>query len=328
MKTKFTLWLDLSERKTLLICVKTLMFFMLFFGTISCVYAQYVGTRIINGVEFWLYNYDGEDLSAIACASSVVPARVTIPAEIKISENSNIDGTYPVIEVIHPMNYNGAFEGCTSLRTIVIKNSHIHSEAFKNCTNLYSVDWERAPEQTAVESSTFMVCTSLKIVHLPNEVGFIGSQAFQGCSSLENITMPNITYIAEGTFEGCSSLRELVFPSSLNSLWGLAFSGCTGLRVIYCYAEEPPSVNYDSFNGVDVSNVLLVIPDNAVWKYKRHSIWKEFKIETATNICSAKDDAHSAMETYDLSGHQLNSEQKGINILRMSDGTTRKVLVK
>ena len=37
---------------------------------------------------------------------------------------------------------------------------------------------------------------------------------------------------------------------------------------------------------------------------------------------------HSAEAWYDLQGHKLDKPQKGINIIRMSDGTTRKVLVK
>ena len=37
---------------------------------------------------------------------------------------------------------------------------------------------------------------------------------------------------------------------------------------------------------------------------------------------------HSGDVWYNLNGHKLSAPQKGINIIRMSDGTTRKVLVK
>ena len=49
----------------------------------------------------------------------------------------------------------------------------------------------------------------------------------------------------------------------------------------------------------------------------------------ATSIVTPGDDAPEAVSgVYGVSGAQLNSLQKGINIIRLSDGTVRKVMVK
>ncbi len=61
-------------------------------------------------------------------------------------------------------------------------------------------------------------------------------------------------------------------------------------------------------------------------------IWKNFskikKFDT-TGITGVADEEGSKTEAiYDLDGRRIDAPQKGINIIRMSDGTTRKVLVK
>lgn len=45
-------------------------------------------------------------------------------------------------------------------------------------------------------------------------------------------------------------------------------------------------------------------------------------------VHSSESSVHGEDEWYNLNGRKLAAPQKGINIIRMSDGTTRKVLVK
>jgi hypothetical protein len=47
-----------------------------------------------------------------------------------------------------------------------------------------------------------------------------------------------------------------------------------------------------------------------------------------TGIGSAKVDVRTISESYDLSGRRQNTPQHGLNLIRMSDGSIRKVLVK
>ena len=77
----------------------------------------------------------------------------------------------------------------------------------------------------------------------------IGRQAFEGCSSLTSITIPNrVTSIGHLAFYGCSSLTNITIPNSVTSIGQYAFSGCTSL----------PSINVDSMNPnyISVSGVL------------------------------------------------------------------------
>ena len=52
----------------------------------------------------------------------------------------------------------------------------------------------------------------------------IGSSAFEGCTSLTEITIPDsVTSIGQCAFDGCTSLTEITIPDSVTSIGGYAF---------------------------------------------------------------------------------------------------------
>ena len=55
----------------------------------------------------------------------------------------------------------------------------------------------------------------------------IGGSAFEGCSSLSSIEIPNsVTSIGEYAFTRCSSLSSIEIPNSVTSIGKYAFNGC------------------------------------------------------------------------------------------------------
>ena len=60
----------------------------------------------------------------------------------------------------------------------------------------------------------------------------IGDYAFEGCTSLEDITIPNsVTSIGNRAFYGCTSLTSVSIPNSVTSVGYDVFEGCTSLPV-------------------------------------------------------------------------------------------------
>ena len=61
----------------------------------------------------------------------------------------------------------------------------------------------------------------------------IGSWAFEGCSGLTSVTIPEgVMRIEDGTFAACSGLTSVTIPSSVAKICYVAFSGCSGLKSV------------------------------------------------------------------------------------------------
>ena len=86
---------------------------------------------------------------------------------------------------------------------------------------------------TSIGNYAFQYCTSLTSVTIPNSVASIGGSAFHDCSSLTSISIPNsVTSIGNSAFGYCSSLTSITIPNSVTSIGSWAFHG-TGI-----YNEE------------------------------------------------------------------------------------------
>ncbi len=82
-------------------------------------------------------------------------------------------------------------------------------------------------------SYTFMNCTFLTSVTIPDSVTKIGSQTFMRCSSLKNVSIPNsVTEIRDRAFNQCASLEKISVPDSVKTIEYLAFGNCVSLTDI------------------------------------------------------------------------------------------------
>ena len=92
---------------------------------------------------------------------------------------------------------------------------------------------------TSIGKEAFEDCTSLTSVTIPNSVTSIGKDAFKNCSSLSSVTIPNdVTSIGDYAFSGCSSLITITNLSSVTSIGNDAFTGTPW------YKNQPNGVVY------------------------------------------------------------------------------------
>ena len=86
------------------------------------------------------------------------------------------------------------------------------------------------PGITSVGSGAFAGCGSLEEVTLPEGVESIGDWAFYGCGALTQVDLPeSLTRVGESAFRDCAGLEEIILPANVAELGSGAFAGCTSL---------------------------------------------------------------------------------------------------
>lgn len=86
---------------------------------------------------------------------------------------------------------------------------------------------------TSIWNYAFEDCSNLTDVTIPNSVTIIGNNAFKSCSGLIAVTIGNgVVSIGGGAFEDCSSLSSLTIPNSVTTIDRSAFSSCTRLKSV------------------------------------------------------------------------------------------------
>ena len=94
-----------------------------------------------------------------------------------------------------------------------------------------------------IGSSAFNGCSGLTSITIPESVTSISDYAFKDCSSLTTITIPEeskLTSIGDYAFENCSNLTSISIPEGVTSIGRSAFNGCCDLVTIVL----PKSVKY------------------------------------------------------------------------------------
>ena len=249
-----------------------------------------------------------------------------------------------------------AFIHCTSLKKLVISfgTNSIGGRAFLDCNNLVELSLPSSltsigvyafgsccslknliipSSVTSISSGAFEDCSGLTNLSLPSSVTSISSGAFSGCSGLTNLSLPSsVTLIGSGAFQGCSSLTSLSLPSNVTSIGSSAFDGCSSLRSIYAYMTEPQNISSDVFDGVDKHKCVLYVPKGCRQNFWLTDGWGDFEniVEydvTGIDKTMVSSDVNETSR-YSVNGQRLTAPIKGVNIVKYSDGSVRKEIVK
>ena len=115
---------------------------------------------------------------------------------------------------------------------------------------------------TSIGSSAFEGCSGLTSVTIPNSVTSIGDYTFCGCSGLTSITIPSsVMSIGESAFSDCDGLTSVIIPNSVKSIESGTFSTCNGLTSV----TIPNSVTHiSSYAFMDCTNLTSITIPNSV----------------------------------------------------------------
>ena len=121
---------------------------------------------------------------------------------------------------------------------------------------------------TCIGGYAFNGCTSLTSVTIPNSVTSIVGYAFDGCTSLTSVTIPDsVTSIGEFAFHNCKSLTSVTIPSSVTSIDKYAFCYCGSLTSV-TIPDSVTSIGYGAFiNCKSLTSVTIPNSVTSIDKY-------------------------------------------------------------
>ena len=114
---------------------------------------------------------------------------------------------------------------------------------------------------TFIGDNAFYGCSSLTDVTLPDSVTSLSSHAFANCTALTEITLPkDLTAIGASAFVGCSALKKIALPQGITTLERYTFYRCASLADV-TLPEGLQFIGYSAFQEC-VSLTELALPES------------------------------------------------------------------
>ena len=168
---------------------------------------------------------------------------------------------------------------------------------------------------------------------LNNYCKVIGNDNASGEVKIEPVEIDGCYYhpteIADKAFYGCKGITSIEIPATVATIGERAFANIDQLTDVTCLAEELPAIDRTAFENSYIEDyVTLHVPASALEKYKAAAPWKNFmNIMDVSGIELILSDQQGAA-IYSIDGRRLDKAHKGLNIIRTSNGGTRKVVVR
>ena len=167
------------------------------------------------------------DLTSIKLPNSLIKIKDDAFNSMDTLKSLVIDGGAPNLNELGERS----FSGCSNIEELDLSNSKLTSipeGAFAYCKNLKTI---KLPSTiTSIGDEAFYNCQSLTNIEGLDKCNLksIGSAAFSNCKELENLDFSQSTFtnVPSKAFNGCSALAKITLPNTLTTIGGYAFYAC------------------------------------------------------------------------------------------------------
>ena len=243
-------------------------------------------------------------------------------------------------------NMNAMFGWCNNLTSLDISNFNTHNVAnmesmFFFCSNLTSLDISNFNTQNVTSMvAMFHTCstlTSLDVSKFNTQNVTNMDCMFINCEKLASLDVSNFNtekvVSMSGMFWDCNGLTSLDvsnFNTENVTDMRYMFEDCGNLATIYASDKFVTTACLEDIGMFfDCKKLVGAVPydPNMVGKEMANYTTGYFTYKAASGIDAVSTTENVAAEYYDVNGRRLNAPQKGINIVKRGNITT-KVLVK
>jgi hypothetical protein len=217
------------------------------------------------------------------------------PNEAELSGSTLADLNVPAnaVDSFNSTDYSitaigaNAFESNTTITSVILPSSVVtlKSKAFNKASKLASINLDYI---VTTEASALASCTSLpSTMNLP-KCEDLGNYTFVFCTNINAINIPLATRIGEGALRG-SGIFQMNIPSTVTTIGGQLFRGCTSLTDVQLNWLDPNVVTWDNasktnttvWNNIVPSAVKLYVPVTTKATYDAFYPWSDV---TAVNV--------------------------------------------
>lgn len=131
---------------------------------------------------------------------------------------------------------------------------------------------------------------------------------------------------------GLNNIRKMILGTNIKEA-DINMQYNEKVDTVICFMKDPCEISTSAFSGKTYLEGILLVPIGTINKYRQTTGWDRFfnirEMDATTAIASAAIKKEKAIiGWYNASGQRLNTPKKGINIIKYSDGTTKKVIIK
>ena len=252
----------------------------------------------------------------------------------------------------------------TSYRYGAVGGTSLHGQTFSGCSSITKVTLKRREEDftnyqsgiiEGLEGSGLAACKNLKeivVEDMEPNLKLIDGALYDGDNKLvllpprgkvvyvtpENVKTIGTRSLASGK-DG--DLKRVVLSAPIARINQWAFYYCMYLEELYVYCKDPKEIYYEilALEG-DFRKVTLYVPIGCKEAYLAHDSWGRFwnRIEefdpqnfdpySYTSGIKSNVSNEEVVADYSINGNKIKKTSKGINIIKLKNGKTRKVIIK